>query len=131
MPDASWYQTLIRPEWAPPAWLFGPVWTVLYAIIFISFGYVFYQALKGNIPYIVALPFLLNLIFNLAFTPLQFGLQSNLLATIDIILVLSTIGWMFYAIYPYAAWVVYVNIPYALWVSFATILQLTITYLNW
>ncbi len=131
MPDASWYQTLIRPDWAPPAWLFGPVWSVLYTIIFISFGYVFYQTLKGNLPYVVALPFLLNLAFNFAFTPLQFGLQNNLLAAIDILLVLATIGWMFYAIYPYAAWVVYVNIPYALWVSFATVLQLTITYLNW
>ena len=131
MPDASWYSELIKPSWAPPAWLFGPVWTILYAIIFISFAYVFYQAIKGNIPYLVALPFLLNLIFNLAFTPLQFGLQSNLLAAIDIILVLGTIGWMFYMIYPIAPWVMYVNIPYALWVSFATVLQLTITYLNW
>jgi benzodiazapine receptor len=131
MPDASWYQTLIRPEWAPPAWLFGPVWSLLYTIIFISFGFVFYQAIQGKIPYLVALPFLLNLIFNFAFTPLQFGLQNNLLAAIDIVLVLATIGWMFVAIYPYAPWVVYVNIPYALWVSFATVLQLTITYLNW
>lgn len=131
MSNFTWYAALTKPTWAPPAWLFGPVWSVLYAIIFISFGYVFLQALRGHLPYLVALPFLLNLIFNFAFTPLQFGLQSNLLASIDILLVLGTIGWMFYAIYPYVPWVVYVNIPYALWVSFATCLQLTITYLNW
>lgn len=129
--QTSWYQELIRPDWAPPAWLFGPVWSVLYAIIFISFGYVLLKVWQGEIPYIVALPFVLNIIFNALFTPLQFGLQNNLLASIDIILVLITLAWAFYVIFPYAPWVLYVNIPYFLWVSFATVLQFTITYLNW
>lgn len=127
----DWYLTLIKPTWAPPAWLFGPVWTVLYAIIAVSFGYVAYLYFKGVIPFIVLLPFLLNLLFNVAFTPIQFGLQNNLLATIDILLVLTTLLWALYAVFPYASWVTYVNIPYLLWVGFATVLQLTITYLNW
>jgi len=126
----NWYQTLIKPEWAPPAWLFGPVWSVLYIIIAISFGYVIYLYFKGVVPFIILLPFILNLLFNFAFTPLQFGLQNNLLASIDILLVLGTLVWALYAIYPYVALVAYVNIPYLLWVSFATFLQLTITYLN-
>ncbi len=131
MNESLWYATLIKPSFAPPAWLFGPVWTVLYAIIAVSFGYVLYQTFKGNLPWLVALPFVLNLLFNFSFTPLQFGLQNNLLAAIDILLVLGTMVWAGYMIYPYAAWVVYVNIPYFLWVSFATVLQLSITYLNW
>lgn len=126
----EWYQKLIRPDWAPPGWIFGPVWSVLYLLIAVSFGYVFYLFSKGKISFLILLPFILNLIFNLLFTPLQFGLQSNLLAAIDIILVLGTLVWLMYAIYPYARWVTYINIPYFLWVSFATILQLTITYLN-
>jgi len=130
-PQSQWYQELIRPEWAPPAWLFGPVWTVLYTIIAISYGYVFYLAIKGELPWLVALPFILNLIFNAAFTPLQFGLQNNLLAAIDIALVLGTLVWALIAIYPHVPWVSYVNIPYLLWVSFATVLQFTVTYLNW
>lgn len=130
MPTTSWYQTLIKPDWAPPSWLFGPVWSVLYAIIAISFGYVAYQYFKSNIPFAVLLPFILNLVFNAAFTPLQFGLQNNLLAAIDILLVLGTLGWALYAIHAYIPWVVYVNIPYVLWVTFASVLQLTITYLN-
>ena len=130
MQETSWYQTLIKPEWAPPAWLFGPVWSVLYLIIAISFGFVAYKYFRGAIPFLVLLPFILNLIFNFAFTPLQFGLQNNLLASIDILLVLGTMVWAGIVVYPYFPWVVYVNIPYLLWVSFASVLQLTITYLN-
>lgn len=126
----SWYQALIKPSWAPPAWLFGPVWTVLYAIIAFSFGKVFYMAWRNQIPVIVALPFALNLVFNFAFTPIQFGLQNNLLAAVDILLVFSTLVWALIAIYPHVRWVTYANIPYLLWVCFATILQLTITYIN-
>ena len=124
------YAAWVKPAWAPPAWLFGPVWTVLYALIAISFGYVFYRYATGSIPWWVALPFALNLIFNFAFTPLQFGLGSLPLSSIDILLVLATLVWSLYVVYAFAPWVTYVNIPYLLWVSFATYLQLTIFYLN-
>jgi benzodiazapine receptor len=131
MNQMGWYQELIRPSFAPPAWVFGPVWSVLYTLIAISFGYVFYLVATGKLPWYIAVPFVLNLIFNAAFTPLQFGLQNNLLAAIDIVLVLGTLGWAMYIIYPHVPWVMYINIPYFLWVSFATVLQLSITYLNW
>ena len=126
----TWYQTLIKPDWAPPSWLFGPVWTALYAIIAVSFGMVFLKAYQREIPYLIALPFALNLLFNFAFTPLQFGLRNNVLASIDILLVLATLIWALWAIYPYAKWIAFVNMPYLAWVAFATVLQLTVTYLN-
>ncbi len=129
----NWYSQLIRPTWSPPSWLFGPVWTVLYAIIAVSFGTVFYKAFTKEIPWMVAVPFALNLLFNLIFTPIQFGLKNNLLAAIDILLVLATLVWALYSIWntvPELRWVVYSNVPYLIWVSFATTLQLTITYLN-
>ena len=134
MDTTSWYSRLIKPSWAPPDWLFGPVWSVLYLIIFVSFGTVFYQAFSGRIAWLVALPFALNLVFNFAFTPIQFGLKNNLLATIDIVLVVGTLIWALSAIWhaaPGLRWVVYANIPYLLWGTFATVLQLTITKLNW
>ena len=126
----SWYSQLIKPFFAPPSWLFGPVWSVLYILIAISYGYVGYLFFTKRIPFIVLLPFILNLIFNFAFTPLQFGLQSNILAAIDILLVLGTLIWALIAIFPYIPWVTYINIPYIFWVSFATILQLTVTWMN-
>ena len=130
MQTYNWYSQLIKPTWSPPAWLFGPVWTFLYALIVISFGKVFYMALKKEIALIVLLPFVLNIIFNLSFTPLQFGLKNNILAAIDILLVLITLIWAMIAIYPYARWITYIQIPYLLWVTFATVLQFTVTILN-
>lgn len=126
----NWYSQLIKPSWSPPGWLFGPVWTFLYALIAISFGKVFWMLIKKQIPFLAALPFVLNLIFNFSFTPLQFGLKNNFLSAIDIFLVLGTLVWSMFAIYPHARWIAYIQIPYLLWVLFATVLQLTITYLN-
>ncbi len=124
------YADYIKPTWAPPSWLFGPVWTFLYIIIAISFGYVFYLYFKKKIKGSIALPFLLNLIFNFLFTPLQFGLQSYILGGIDILLVLITLIWGLKKIYKINKKVFYWNIPYLAWVSFATTLEFTIIYLN-
>ena len=126
----NWYSQLIKPTWSPPSWLFGPVWTFLYVLIAISFGKVFIMFFQKQIGFLVVLPFILNLIFNFAFTPIQFGLKNNLFATIDILLILTTLIWAMIAIYPHLKWITYIQIPYLLWVTFATILQLTITYLN-
>jgi tryptophan-rich sensory protein len=130
MNSYNWYSSLIKPFWAPPSYLFGPVWTFLYVLIFISFGKVFMMFFEKKISLLVVLPFVLNLIFNFIFTYFQFTLKNNLLASIDILLILSTLIWAMFAIYPYAKWITYIQIPYLLWVSFATVLQLTITYLN-
>lgn len=130
MNSYSWYAQLAKPSWAPPSWLFGPVWTVLYAIIAVSYGYVAYLFLQKRISFWVLLPFGLNLVFNALFTPVQFGLRSNWLASIDIVFVLATLVWALVAIYPHTRWVSYVNIPYLLWVCFAIALQFSITILN-
>lgn len=134
MNESLQYAQFIKPSWAPPGWLFGPVWSVLYTIIAVTFGTVFYKAFTGALPWMVALPFALNILFNAAFTPLQFGLKSNLLASIDIVLVVATLVWAMYALWhaaPDVRWIVYANVPYLLWCLFATCLQFTVTYLNW
>ena len=130
MNSYSWYATLVKPSWAPPSWLFGPVWSVLYAAIAVSYGYVAYLLIQKRISFWVVVPFGLNVVFNALFTPLQFGLRSNWLASVDIVLVLVTLVWAMIAIFPHARWVALVNIPYLLWVCFATVLQFSITFLN-
>ncbi len=126
----DWYAQLEKPFFAPPAWLFGPAWTVLYVLIAISFGYVFVQIARKRWPLSAGLPFAVNLLANLLFSPLQFGLRSNVLALLDILLVLVTIPWMMRTAWPRARWVAYAQLPYLLWVAFATILQISVTWLN-
>ncbi|WP_417481516.1 TspO/MBR family protein [Maricaulis sp.] len=126
----DWYAQLRKPAWAPPSWLFAPVWSVLYFIIAVSFGYVFWLAFSGLVSPWLALPFALNLVFNAAFAPLQFGLRSNALAAADITLVLGTLIWALVAVHQIAPWVVYANLAYLAWVCFATVLQYAITWEN-
>ncbi len=130
MDSYNWYLQLKKPKWSPPASLFGPVWSVLYVIIFISFGAVFYETATAALSRVVAIPFAFNLIFNFSFTYFQFGLKNNLLASVDILLVLITLIWALLAVWPHLSWVTYINIPYLAWVIFASALQLSITYLN-
>jgi len=130
MATSNYYKEIKKPSWAPPGRLFGPVWMVLYIIIFISYGYVVYLYFRNIISFIVLLPFILNLIFNFLFTPIQFGLKNNVLAAVDIFLTVGTLLWALYVIYPYVSWVSYINIPYALWGIFATVLQFTIMFNN-
>lgn len=130
MNQFSWYSTLAKPTWAPPAWLFGPAWTVLYVLIAVSFGGAARLFFAGRIPFVVLLPFLLNLVFNLAFSPIQFGLRNNVLAAVDVSLILATLVWAMFAMWPHARWIVLMNIPYLLWVLFATALQFTVTAMN-
>ena len=127
---AQWYSQLDKPFFAPPAWLFGPVWTVLYVVIAVSFGWVLVQYLRRHMAFALLLPFILNIVFNAAYTPIQFGLRNNLLASVDIVLVLATLLWAMAAVWQRARWVAWVNVPYLLWVMFATVLQLSITWLN-
>jgi len=127
----TWYNGLSKPAWTPAPSTIGLIWQILYPIIFVTFGLVFVQALRRKIGWKVALPFAINLVANLAFTPIEFGLRSLPLASIDILVVWSTITWMMRAIWPHYRWVAVAQVPYFVWVSIAMALQLSITWSNW
>jgi tryptophan-rich sensory protein len=126
----EWYNALAKPSWTPDPAFIGLMWQILYPIIFVTFGFVFVQAARKKIPRAVALPFLINLLANLVFTPIQFGLRNMPLATVDILIVWGTIIWMAAAVWKHYRWVALAQLPYFAWVSVATVLQTAITWMN-
>ena len=90
----------------------------------------FVQAFRKKLPWRVALPFAVNLVANLLFTPIQFGLRNLPLAAADILVVWATIIWMMIAVWRHYRWVAVAQVPYLVWVSIATVLQLSITASN-
>ena len=126
----TWYDALAKPAWTPPPGAISLIWMILYPIILVSFGFVFYQAFRGGVPWLVALPFVINLVANILFMPIFGGLRNLPLAALDIAIVLGTIVWIMVAIWPHFRWVAAAQLPYLIWVSIATVLQLTITARN-
>jgi tryptophan-rich sensory protein len=120
------YLSLSRPSWAPPSWLFGPVWTVLYILIALSGWLVWRQIGFGREIAVYAI----QLIFNAAWTPLFFGGDRFGLAFADIAVLWVLIGVnivLFWRVSKPAAWML---VPYWAWVSFAGALNLAVWQLN-
>jgi tryptophan-rich sensory protein len=120
--DPVWYQSLRKPDWAPPAWVFGPVWTALYLCMGIAAWLVWRR--KGFAGARLALSlFLLQLVFNAAWTWIFFGLRRPGLAFAEIVvlwgLILAT-AVAFTGHHRVAAWLL---APYLLWVTYAAMLN--------
>ena len=126
----DWYDALRKPSWTPEPEFIGLMWQIIYPIIIVTFGFVFLQAVRGNLPRTVALAFAINLVANLVFTPIQFGLRNLPLASVDILIIWGTIIWMVMSVWTYYRWIAFAQIPYFAWVSVASVLQLSITWMN-
>jgi len=105
MPWIEWYNALEKPTWTPAPATIGLIWQILYPIILVSFGFVFAQMFRGKITWLVALPFAINLVANLIFTPIQFGMRNLPLAAVDILVVWATIIWCVIAIGSHFKWI--------------------------
>ena len=130
MPWRDWYDGLVKPGWTPEPSTIGFIWQLLYPVIIVSFSFVFIQTLRGQLSWKVALPFAINLVANLIFTPIQFGLRSLTLAAADILIVWSSILWSMAAVWKHHRLIALAQLPYFVWVSIATVLQLLITLWN-
>lgn len=130
MSSMQWYESLYKPTWTPDPATISLIWQILYPIIAFSFSYVFLRALRGKIPWSVALPFAINLVANLAFTPIFFSLRSLVLSSVDIVVVLATLVWGMVMLWNFHRWIVFLLSPYLIWVVIATYLQFAITQMN-
>ena len=126
----DWYHSLAKPSWTPAPATISLIWTMLYPVIVVSFGFVFVQAFRRRVPGKVALPFAVNLVANLLFMPIFAGLRNVPLAAADIVIVWATIPGCVAAVWPYSRWVAVAQVPYLVWVSLATTIQLSITAMN-
>ncbi len=128
--DLTWYDTLVKPSWTPAPGVIGTIWSVLYPIILVVFGYVAFRVFRGEMPKVLLVPIIINMVSNIAFTPIQFGLKNLPLATADILIVLVTIVWAMIAFWPVARIASLALIPYLAWVSTASVLQVSIMLAN-
>jgi len=127
VPD--WYSTLNRPSFNPPNWIFGPVWTILYILMGISFFVIWKQEASKARTLAISI-FFLQLLLNFAWSFIFFYFNMIGLALVEIVLLWFSNMFMlvlFYKIKPMAS---YINIPYLLWVTFATVLNASYSFLN-
>lgn len=126
----TWYATLVKPALNPPSWIFGPVWTTLYALMGIAAFLIWKQGWERQDVKKALSVFGIQLILNASWSIVFFGLQSPAWAFVNIVamwfaIVLTMI--LFYKISKPAMWLL---LPYILWVSFAGYLNLAIWILN-
>lgn len=125
----SWYLTLVKPSWNPPSWLFGPVWTSLYALMGLSAYLIWQEKNKAGLKLALGI-YVLQLILNIIWSGLFFGLKNPGLAFAEIIVLLVFIIVtlvLFWRINRFAGMLL---IPYLAWVLFASYLNYTIWRLN-
>ncbi|MBN8596455.1 MAG: tryptophan-rich sensory protein [Planctomycetes bacterium] len=129
IPIGTWYQSLNKPSWNPPAWIFGPVWTVLYILMAVAAWLVWREGGWNRQKLALGL-FVGQWILNAIWTPLFFGLHLIGLAFIDIAML-----WLMIAATTFAFWRVskpagLLLLPYLAWVSFASVLNFVLWRLN-
>lgn len=127
----TWYPTLEKPFFNPPNWLFAPVWTILYILMGIAAGLIWNkievekEAVKKALLF-----FIVQLLLNLFWSYLFFGLKNILLASVEIVilwLIIFETYVLFKRIEPEAG---YLLLPYLAWTTFAALLTFSIYYLN-
>ena len=127
--SSEWYEQLNKPDWNPPGWLFGPVWTALYTMMAFAAWRIWrlsgFSGSKTELSFFGA-----QLFLNGLWSQLFFNAQNPGLAFIEIMILLAAIiatTWLFYQKDRIAGWLM---IPYIFWVAFATVLNGTIWVMN-
>jgi len=126
----TWYPDLPKPSWTPPSWVFGPVWTVLYTMMALAASIVWVARARGEDICCPMGAFGVQLLLNLAWSVLFFGLHSPLLGLLDICLLWVAIGvtvTQFFLVSKTAGWLM---VPYWAWVTFAAALNASILLLG-
>ncbi len=125
----EWYAALNKPAWNPPGWIFGPVWTALYAMMAVAAWLVWQRGGLAGQRRPLGL-FLAQLALNALWTPLFFGLRQPGVAFAEILLLWLAILATLLAFRPVSRTAAWLLVPYLAWVSFAAVLNGTLWRLN-
>ena len=132
----NWYAGLVKPALNPPAWVFGPAWTTLYALMGIAAFLIwssYAKASEGQAKRQIKIAlgvFGIQLFLNAIWSIIFFGLHSPGWALVDIVLLWLAIVWTMVVFYKISRPAAYLLVPYLLWVSFASYLNYAIWVLN-
>ncbi|MEA2020393.1 MAG: TspO/MBR family protein [Patescibacteria group bacterium] len=125
----TWYETLKKPKFNPPGWVFGPAWTILYILISISFHLIWSTVgFEKNKKVLVI--FVIQLVLNALWSIIFFGLQNPALAFIEIVILWVAILLTLLNFYKLDRTAGLLLVPYLLWVTFAALLNFSIWQLN-
>lgn len=130
----DWYPTLDKAPWNPPAWVFGPVWSLLYALMAWTGWRVWQCLIRQGYPAPLRHPamqaFFCQLGLNLLWSAVFFGLQAPVPALVVLVLLLMVVARMLQTFRTVDNAAFYSQISYALWLAFAATLNAAIIYLN-
>ncbi len=125
----EWYSTLKSPPFSPPNWIFGPVWTVLYLLMGLSF-YLVWTEPASRLRNIAMILYSVQLLLNFCWTFLFFYFKQIGWAFAEIVVLWIFIAGMIVLFYKVRRAAAYLNIPYLSWVSFAAVLNAAYFLLN-
>ncbi|MGB2990441.1 MAG: TspO/MBR family protein [Candidatus Zixiibacteriota bacterium] len=126
----TWYVTLTKPSFTPPSWVFAPVWITLFLLMGVAAFMVWSKGLSDQRVKIALGMFILQLILNVLWSAMFFGLKSPLAGFIDIVILWSAILLTIMSFYRISTTAAVLLVPYFLWVSFAAVLNFSIWSLN-
>jgi len=126
----TWFAELKKPGFFPPVWLFAPAWITLFFLMGISLYLIWGRGLEKKEVRVALIIFGIQLIFNILWSVLFFGLKSPFWGLIDIVLMWFAILATIFSFYKISSKAAFLLIPYILWVSFATLLNFSIWRLN-
>ena len=126
----SWYAQLIKPQFNPPNWIFGPVWTTLFILMGVALYLIWQKGLTKKENKLAFWIFVVHLFFNTLWSILFFGLKNPGLAFLEIIFLWLMIIYLIFLFCNIDKRAAYLLFPYFLWVSFAALLNYNIWQLN-
>ncbi len=129
MTNMAWYHSLRHPFFAPPDWLFGPVWVILYLLLALAGFYITRKGLNAASQKATWL-MIAQLVLNAAWTPLFFGMHHLAGAMVLVLVMIGMTIWLMRAAWSVSRAAVWMLVPYVAWLCFAWLLNTSMWMMN-